>query len=106
MTLKEHYQPKDKADNKRKVYVKCVKGMYGLPHAGIISQKLLEERLNEADDYQSDQTPGFWKHKWRPMCFSLIGDNFGVKYERKEEEEHLLRTLKKDYTVTDDWKGE
>ena len=38
--------------------------------------------------------------------FSLIVDDFGVKYVGKEHAEHLLRTLRKDYTVTDDWKGE
>ena len=92
----EHYHLKDKVDNKGNVYVKYVKGMYGLPHAGIIAQKLLEERLNKADYYQSDQTPGFWKHKWRPVCFSLIVDYFEVKYVGIEHAEHLLRTLKQD----------
>ena len=50
----EHYKLKDKVDVKGNLYVKCVKGMYGLPHAGIIAQKLLEERINVADYYQSD----------------------------------------------------
>ena len=36
----EHYQLKDKVDAKGFVYVKIMKGMYGLPHAGVIVQKL------------------------------------------------------------------
>ena len=41
----EHYKLQEKVENKSFVYVKYVCGMYGLPHAGIIAQKLLEERL-------------------------------------------------------------
>ena len=33
----EHYNLKDKVDAKGNIYVKCVCGMYGLPHAGIIA---------------------------------------------------------------------
>ena len=80
--------------------------MYGLPRAGMIAQKLLGERLNQKGYYQSAQTPGFWKHKWRPVCFSLIVDNFGVKYVGKEHAQHLIETLKEFYTITTDWEGE
>ena len=59
----EHYKLKDKVDAKGNLYVKCMKGMYGLPHVGIIAQRLLEERLNKAGYHQSDRTPGFWKHE-------------------------------------------
>ena len=41
----EHYKLQEKVKKKGFVYVKYVCGMYGLPHAGIIAQKLLEERL-------------------------------------------------------------
>ena len=98
----EHYKLKDKVDDKGNLYVKCVRGMYGLPHAGIIAQKLLEERLNKAGYYQSDMTPGFWKHKWRPVVFSLIVDDFGVKYVGEEHAKHLIKVLEETYTVTQD----
>ena len=55
----EHYQLKDKVDAKDFVYVKIMKGMYGLPHVGIIAQKLLEERSNKHGYHQSKFTPGF-----------------------------------------------
>ena len=102
----EHYKLKDKVDAKENLYVKCVRGMYGLPHAGIIAQKLLEERLNKAGYYQSDMTPGFWKHEWRPVAFSLIVDDFGVKYVGEENAKHLIKVLEETYTVTQDWDGE
>jgi hypothetical protein len=58
--------------------------MYGLPQAGIIAQELLAKRLKENGYSQSKTTPGLWKHEWRPVRFSLVVDNFGVKYIGKE----------------------
>ena len=43
----EHYKLKEKVDSKGWVYVKIVKGMYGLPRTGIIAQKLLDKRLRK-----------------------------------------------------------
>lgn len=34
----EHYKLDKLVDAKGNLYIKCVKGMYGLPHAGIIAQ--------------------------------------------------------------------
>ncbi|KAL7479275.1 hypothetical protein ACHAW6_005012 [Cyclotella cf. meneghiniana] len=42
------------------VDVSIQKGMYGLPHAGIIAQKLLEKHLNVQGYHKSTITPGFW----------------------------------------------
>ena len=79
--------------------------MYGLAHASIIAQQLLEGRLNNHGYSQSTTTPGFWKHKLRPIRFSLIVDDFGVKYVGNEHAEHLLAAQRETYSVTSDWKG-
>ena len=56
--------------------------MYGLPQAGLLANELLEKRLNEAGYRQSKLklVPGLWKHDWRPIQFTLVVDDFGVKY--------------------------
>ncbi len=87
------------------VYTEITKGMYGLPQAGIIAQKLLEERLGKHGYSQSQIIPGLWTHATRPIFLSLVVDNFAVKYTRKEDAEHLLKVLKMDYTTTEDWTG-
>ena len=79
--------------------------MYGLPHAGIIAQKLLEERLAKHGYHQSDKTPGLWTHVWRPISFSIIVDDFGVKYVGKEHADHLIKILEENYVVDKDWEG-
>ena len=40
-----------------------------------------------------------------PNRFSLVVDDFGVKYEGKEHADHLMAVLKEHYTVTEDWGG-
>ena len=79
--------------------------MYGLPHAGIIAQKLLEERLTKHGHHQSDHTQGLWVHDWQPISFSLIVDDFGVKYVGKEHADHLVKILEEFYVVEKDWEG-
>jgi hypothetical protein len=50
--------------------------------------------------------PGLWTHKWRPITFSLIVDDFGVKYIREEHAQHLLQMVKKYYTCSFKKEGE
>ena len=38
--------------------------------------------------------------------FSLILYEFGIKYTRKEESDQLLKSLREDYAITEDWIGE
>jgi hypothetical protein len=79
--------------------------MYGLPQAGIITQELLKKCLKIAGYSQSNLTPGFWTHTWCLTCFSLVVDNFGIKYLNRDDVEHLLLTLKKDYLCNTDLDG-
>jgi hypothetical protein len=79
--------------------------MYGLPHAGLIVNELLEKRLNKHGYHQSKLVPGLWKHKWRPIWFTLVVDDFGVKYVGKEHTLHLKSVLKSYYPLSTDWTG-
>ena len=79
--------------------------MYGLPQSGIIAQEQLAERLGKEGYKQSTLIPGLWTHDTRPIQFTLVVDDFGVKYTRREDAEHLLKTIKAHYDVTPDWEG-
>jgi hypothetical protein len=87
------------------VYVRIQKGMYGLPQAGIIAQKLLEKCLNAQGYHQSTITPGFWQHDWQPISFTLCVDDFGVKYVVTEHAKHILQTINAHYVTSHDWQG-
>jgi hypothetical protein len=87
------------------VYAQINRGMYGLPQAGMLANKLLQERLAKHGYRQCKMTPGLWKHDWRPVTFTLVVDDFGVKYVGKEHAQHLLDTLRQYYETSADWDG-
>jgi hypothetical protein len=86
-------------------YVNCKirKGMYGLPQAGLIAQDLLEQRLSKVGYSQSKIIPGLWTHETKETCFTLVVDNFAIKFTKMYNAKHLIEALKKDYTITIDW---
>ncbi len=89
----EQYKLLDIATPDGYVFCKIRQGMYWLPQAGIIAQELLAKWLKEHGYLQSETTPGLWTHEWRLITFSLVVDNFGVKYIGKEHAQHLLQTV-------------
>jgi hypothetical protein len=42
---------------------------------------------------------------WRPISFTLVVVDFGVKYINKSDVEHLISVLKQDYGIDTDWEG-
>ena len=49
--------------------------------------------------------PGLWLHEWRPIQFSLVVDDFGVKYVGEEIAKHLVNALVDNYEISQDWNG-
>jgi hypothetical protein len=87
------------------VYIKVSRGMYGLPQAGSLGHDLLEQRLNKEGYFQNQIVPALWKHKTKPIQFVLVVDDFGIKYLKKEDLDHLIQTLEKHYDVSVDLEG-
>jgi hypothetical protein len=88
-----------------KVYIEIQKGMYGLPQAGILANELLQRNLAK-DGYRPTQhTHGLWTHDTHLISFSLVVDDFGVKYVGREYAEHLMECIKKNYNISNDWNG-
>jgi hypothetical protein len=79
--------------------------MYGLPQAGILASKLLTKQLALHGYAPTNHTPGFWTHKECPISFTLVVDNFGVKYVGKQHANHLYAALTEHYEASTDWKG-
>ena len=76
----KEYKLKEKSDTKGAVYIFANRGMYGLPQPGLLFNELPEKRLKKRGYEQIKLAPGLWKHKWRPIQFTLVVDDFGVKY--------------------------
>lgn len=88
------------------VHAEIRKGMYGLPQAGMLANKLLQKRLAKHGYKPTKHTAGLWTHEWKPITFTLVVDDFGVKYVGKEHAEHLYQTLQQYYETSCDWNGE
>ena len=101
----DEYKLQNKAAPDGSIHIVANKGMYGLPQAGLLANQLLTKRLNENGYRQSKLVPDLWEHKWRQIQFTLVVDDFGVKYVGKEHALHLKTTLEQHYKVTNDWTG-
>jgi hypothetical protein len=86
------------------VMVEIRKGMYGLPQAGILANDRLQKHL-ALHGYTTTDTPGLFRHATRPISFTLVVDDFGVKYVGEEHAQHLIDTLQSLYSITTDWTG-
>jgi hypothetical protein len=83
----------DLVDDNGFVNVEIRRGMYGLPQAGRIAYDYLKDLLAPHGYAPCELTPGLWKHKTRPIAFSLVVDDFGVKYVNKADVDYLLSAL-------------
>jgi hypothetical protein len=66
------------------IYIEIRKGLYGLKQAGLLANQLLQTRLAPFGYYPARHTPGLWLHRTRPISFTLMVDNFTVKYVGKQ----------------------
>ena len=87
------------------VFVEIRKGMYGLPQAGKLAHDRLVAFLQPHGYLPVPFTAGLWQHISRPISFTLVVDDFGVKYTQRTDAEHLMNTLRLQYTVSEDWTG-
>jgi hypothetical protein len=76
------------------VYMEVRKGMPGLKQGGRIAHDRLVKHLEKYGYSPCKHTPALWTHKTRNISFTLVVDDFGVKYVDKEDVNHLVKALK------------
>ena len=62
------------------IYMEIQQGMYGLPQAGILADKLIRKRLASHGYYALPHILGLWKHIHRLVKFYLVVDDFKIKH--------------------------
>ena len=82
------------------------KGVYVLPQAGIIYHTQLKIHLAPFGYKPCQYTPGLWDHENRDTKLCLVVDNFGIKYTRKNNLQHILSALQKQIPISVDIKGD
>jgi hypothetical protein len=71
--------------------------MYGLKQAGLLANKLLQKRFKPFGYYPARHTPGLWLHNTKATDFSLVVDDFAVKYVTKYDANHLRDAILQNY---------
>jgi hypothetical protein len=84
------------------VCIEIRKGMWGLKQAGLLANQLLQTHLAPFRYYPARHTPRLWLHKTQQIYFTLVVDNFAVKYVGKQHSEHLRNALLRTYELTTD----
>ncbi len=77
------------------IHLDMRRAVWGLPQVGILANKRLRRKLAPFGFFESTNTPGLWYHESRPITFTLVVDNFGVKYVNKDNVDHLIASIKK-----------
>ncbi len=88
------------------ILMEISKGIYGLPQAGKLSQDRLVKHLASNDYTQCVNTPCLFKHKTNGVVFTLVVDDFLIKYKSRENVDHLLNSLRELYKITTDFSRE
>ena len=84
----EHYNLLDYATDGM-VHIEMRRAVWGLPQAGILANKKIRRKLAPHGYHEHANTPGLWYHETRPISFTLVVDDFGVKYVDKQDADHL-----------------
>ena len=89
-----------------KMHARIDKGMHGLKEASALACNELRQHLEQYGYHPTRHTPGLWKHITNKIIFTLVVDDFGVKYITKESAIHLINSLQDKYEELDiNWNG-
>ena len=80
--------------------------MYDLVKDRIIAHDELQEHLKPYGYVQANVTQGLWTQTHRDINFTLVVDNFGIRYTHKKDADHIISVLQANYEVTQDWTGD
>ena len=78
----EKYNLKEKSHDGC-IFARATQGTYGLPQSGRTEYDALVKYLEPYGYRPSSKTPILWTHDSTPINFTLLVDNFGVKYPIK-----------------------
>ena len=70
------------------------RAVWGLPQAGMLANKRLKRKLAPFGYQECKNTPGLWYHETKNVTFTLVVDNFGLKYVNKSDVQHLISSIK------------
>ena len=79
--------------------------MPGLKQAGNIANDSLCTHFKKYRYAPVQHTPAIWKHELKNITFTLVVDEFGIKFTRRRDAENLAIAREDLYVITKDWEG-
>jgi hypothetical protein len=77
-----------------KVHLELRCGVWGSPQAEILANKRLRQKMAPFGYHECLNMPGLWYYDSHPILFTLVVDNFGVKYINNNDMKQLIRNRK------------
>ena len=102
----DEYKLNDIVNSNGWVYMEIHKALSGLCQSGALAAKKLAADLKPYGYYKVPKSNGLWKHKTRPISFTLVVNDFSVSYVDRVDAEHLGAALKAHYPMTINWIGD
>ena len=99
ISIQQRYSLQDYVDRQGYVYARIDKAWYGLKESGKLAGDDIRAHLAEYGYHESKYTAGLFKHESRPISFTLVVDDFGVKYKKLSDFEHLRDCLSLRYKM-------
>ena len=75
------------------VYYEIKGEIYGVVQAGQIENLDLVKHLKTHCNFPLKQIPSLWFHKTKSIIFTLVVDDFIIKYIKKEHIDHLFKAV-------------
>ena len=73
--------------------------MYGLKESGRIANEDIVNHLSAHGYHESKFTTGLFKQSTRDISFTLVVDNLGIKWTKKDDLDYLIQSLEKKYSM-------
>jgi hypothetical protein len=102
--IREHYKLDQYVVNGF-VYALIAMAWYGLKQSGKIAHDDLVAHLAKSGYKKAKYTQGLFFHETRDISFTLVVDDFGIKYMRQEDVDHLVAAVKSKYKFKVDMEG-
>ena len=92
------FTKKDRRTGRPYVLFRADKTIYGLKESGKLSNNRLVPLLHKFG-FVETPTPCLFRHLTRPITFVLVVDDFGVKYQNRDDFDYLVHALSSCYHV-------
>ena len=67
--------------------------IYNLKETGIVVFSALVNHIESFRYYLARFTPCLWKHKTSNLIFTLVADDFGIKFFNNYHVDHIIKAL-------------